>query len=182
MASLSSWSTHWSVRKNSVLLCCSPEWQSLDSIQHSVQRKPEGEHVPSGQGYSGKRGRSVQIRVPLGSTSQRQKDGFVSTQLKTQEKRGAIYSFQSPWGEYFNAILILTEVKLWNAPHRLMCSQHFVPSLWQCFEGCGPLGGRAWLGRWVKVCPGSLCGAESSGHVPQLPRPEFLHTKLSPLR
>jgi hypothetical protein len=36
-------STHRSVKKNSVLLCCTPEWQSLHWAQHRVQRKMKGE-------------------------------------------------------------------------------------------------------------------------------------------
>lgn len=95
------------------------------------------------------------------------KDGFVFTQPKRQGKRGVICSFQSSWGKNFNAILILTEVELWNAPHRLLCPQHFVPSLWHCFEGCGIF--RRWGldGKMAKGCSPAL--AESGEGVPHLP-------------
>lgn len=79
------------------------------------------------------------------------KDGFVFTQPKRQGKRGVICSFLSSWGKNFNAILILTDVELWDAPHRLLCPQHFVPSCGTVLKAVGSLEGGAWMGRWPKV-------------------------------
>lgn len=100
------------------------------------------------------------------------KDGFVFTQPKRQGKRGVICSFLSSWGKNFNAILILTDVELWNAPHRLLCPQHFAPSLWYCFEGCGTFRRRGLDGKMAEGCSPTL--AESGGGVPQLPWTELL--------
>lgn len=73
-----------------------------------------------------------------------------------QGKRGAIHSFQSSWGKNSNAILIVTEVKPWNASHRLMCPQHFAPSLWHCFEGSGTCRKQGLNGNMVEECRPAL--------------------------